>query len=552
VLKSGFYFFLIFLLYCNSPKVDKLCDFKSQNFRNEFLFRVLSSNRQPFCFIQFNEKITQLNFEPDSSYTIAKFLSATNSKIPLEPAKSLNLDTVNKNITTDNYNFRTDKINLSVSIAYPEKAHEIYIQNQKLSNNQKLNLNLEIGQNQFSVRVIENEKITDYKVILNRNKQFIYLATGNDSDTTFTYQYGSIDQTTGQYTKSGQNILLNDLRSCTNPGFINQIISDITGKYILMICGRIGTDVPNAGQNIFSFKVENDGSLKLVSGGQSEIQDRRNPISIMFHPNNKFFYVGNILASEGFSKQRISVFSFDPNNGSFRNIAYSDNCQTSALASIAIDQNGKWLYALTESSNAVHTICNYEINQDGTLKTNSSQTSSPSISGNLRLYLKTTPDNSFLVATYQDNLTETYSINETTGVINLVGNISTVSSGSLAIPNQFPNSTRYIQFGGTVAAGTNQQNINRALLNSNGSFTHNFATDFFNDTANSTGRLNLLYDLTDSYLYSANQSSATNQYRMTQFSVNKQNGIISNLSPAFISETPSGTNRILKAMFILY
>ena len=59
------------------------------------------------------------------------------------------------------------------------------------------------------------------------------------------------------------------------------------------------------------------------------------------------------------------------------------------------------------------------------------------------------------------------------------------------------------------------------LLNSNGSLTFNSATDFFDDVANSTGRLNLTYDLTDSFLYSAGTSTAANaDYRFTQFSVN--------------------------------
>lgn len=548
-----FFVFLI-LSFCSKPKYSKLCDLKSEDFKNELIFRMLTSNRQPFCFIRFPEKISQLTVEPDTSYTIGKFLSITNSKLPLEAPKNYNLDTVNKNISPDNFNFRVDKINLKVSIAYPSQAHEILINNQKVNNDSITSLNLNIGLNEIPIRVIENNAITDYNLKLNRNPQFLYIGTGDGEDNTFTYQYGSINQTTGAYTKIGQNILLTDQKACIAPGHIQTITSDQTGKFILMTCGKTASGVPNSGNNVLSFKVGNDGKLSLVSEAQSEEQELRNPSPIYFHPNNKFFYVGQILKNDNLTKQRISIFSFNNLTGQIQRIGFQENCQASAVAAITIDQNGKWLYSLTESASSVHTICNYEINSDGTLKTNSSQTNTTPIAGGFRLNLKTTPDNAFVVAAYQSNLTEVYSINEQTGLLTLTGNTLNASSGGIAIGNQFPTSTRYIHFGGqNCCAATNSQNIHRALLNSDGSLTFNSGTDFFNDSANSTGRLNLIYDLTDSFLYSAGTGTAANaDYRFTQFSVNKTIGVITSLTPAFISDTPTSTTRVYKGLYILY
>ncbi len=553
-MKKFFFVFLIVFIFCSKPNYSKLCDTKSKDFKNELLLRIFSSNRQPFCFIKFTEKISSLSVEPDTSFTQAKFLSVTNAKLLIESTKNFNLDTVIKNFSLDNFNFRVDKVNLKVSIAYPSQAHEIIIENKKITHDASISINLNIGINEIPIRVIENNAVTDYKLTLNRNPQFLYIATGDSDNNPFTYQYGSINQTTGSYTKIGQNITMTNQASCIEPGHIQHITSDYTGKYIIMICGKIGTGIPNQGNNIFSFKVEKDGKLTLVSEAQSEEQVLRNPSQVRFHPNNQFFYVGNILKNDNLTNQRIAIFSFNSSNGQFSRIGFADNCQANAVASITIDQNGKWLYSLTESASQVHTICNYEINSDGSLKTNSSQSNTPPIAGSSRLNLKTTADNSFVIAGYQSNLTEVYSINEATGVLSLVGNISTASSGSLAVPNQFPNSTRYIHFGGqNCCAATNARYIHRALLNSDGSLTFNAITDFFNDVAHSTGRLNLTYDLTDSYLYSASISPAINDdYRFTQFSVNKTSGVITPLTPAFISDTPTSSSRIYKGLYILY
>ncbi len=182
----------------------------------------------------------------------------------------------------------------------------------------------------------------------------------------------------------------------------HSIISDLQGEYIL--AADLGLD------KVLLYTIdENSGKLRPHSFPSLSVPPGSGPRHMVFHPNNKYFYVANEMGNT------VTACTWSQENGvldAFQTLPTlpSDFSDNSSVADIHISPGGKFLYVSNRGHNS---LAVFMVQEDGSLVPSGHVSSAGRWPRNFAL----TPSGSHLIAAneHTDNLV-VFSLDDRTGI----------------------------------------------------------------------------------------------------------------------------------------
>jgi hypothetical protein len=221
------YFILISLLFCEPPKYESFCNYKSDKFKTAIIFKILTNDRSPYCNLTF----------PSRSVTNPISLTFTLEPIPLvnfalRPSGQATLPIIpeivwNPVLTTESATYQTNvkyrvgsvKFNLTVN----DKNAVLRLNGTQIIDIANIpNQALNVGANIFTLIATNSSETKTKTITINRASQFVFLSTEN----------GSINR----FRLNEANNTLEPLSS-VNSGFVNGLNAftfDAYGDYLLV------------------------------------------------------------------------------------------------------------------------------------------------------------------------------------------------------------------------------------------------------------------------------------------------------------------------------
>jgi 6-phosphogluconolactonase (cycloisomerase 2 family) len=155
------------------------------------------------------------------------------------------------------------------------------------------------------------------------------------------YPY-AIDQATGRVSKVGSKV---------ESGMLDVPVLTASGKFAYVLHRRAN--------NITSYKVAADGSMRLVSGSEG-VPTGTKPVAMVVDPGGYFAYVANS------GDDTISEYFIDPLTGALKVNPNAPMIRTGKVpSSIVIDASGRFLYC---ANSADESINHYRVEADGSLQ----------------------------------------------------------------------------------------------------------------------------------------------------------------------------------------